>query len=113
MQVLSVSEERELKKAIRLVNGNYANAHTLMELADCFERVEKRAHKLGLVLRRASPHTPKASLIHQQLDQDTVLINSAEIEAIGFALSCIRRTEAKDGKPERYEYAVPKVEEEL
>ena len=103
IHVLSVSEERELKRGIKVVNGNYHNAKVLSELADSFERVERQAVKLGLRLMRANPHTPTASLVHHCGDVKTVLIKDAMIEAIERALPRIRRTEAKDGKPERYE----------
>ena len=93
-----------------MVNGNYHNAKALSELADSFERVERQAVELGLRLMRDNPHTPTATLVHHCGDVETVLIKDAMIEAIERVLPRIHRTEAKDGKPERYALLSNEVE---
>ena len=110
IRALSVSEEILLERAIKVVNGNYHNAKVLSELADSFERVERQAVKLGLRLMRDNPHTPTATLVHHCGDVETVLIKDAMIEAIERVLPRIHRTEAKDGKPERYALLSNEVE---
>ena len=102
IHVLSVNEERKLKAAIKVVNGNYHNAKVLSELADSFERVERQAVKLGLRLMRDNPHTPTATLVHHCGDVQTVLIKEAMIEAIERVMPRIQRIAAIDGNPERY-----------
>ena len=110
IHVLSVADECALESAIKVVNGNFHNAKVLSELADQFERVEKQAVKLGLRLKRRSPKSPKGSLTHHCGDVETVLIKDAMIEAIERVLPRIHRTEAKDGKPERYALLSNEVE---
>lgn len=101
MNVLSAKAESELKAAIDVVNGHYWNAHTLSEMADHFERLEKQAAKLGLKLERDT-NSPLATLIHEDCGNKTVLLKNYLLEGIEWALPCIHRIEAKDGKPTSY-----------
>ena len=101
MHVLSVSQERELRKGIKVVNGNYLNAQVLAELADRYERLKKRAESMGLYLTRKTS-SPNATLYHCERDNQTNLIENAPIEAIERALPRIHRIEAEGANPVRY-----------
>lgn len=105
MHVLSVSQERALKKGLKVVNGNYENARTLANLASRFERMQKQAHGLGLKLIRSSPESQNATLYHLDCDVKTVLIDDAPLEAIDSAMCRIFHTEAMPNQPQRYTYS--------
>ena len=102
MHVLSVSQERDLRKGIKVVNGNYLNAQVLAELADRYERLKKRAESIGLYLTRKTS-SPNATLYHCERSNQTNLIENAPIEAIERVLPRIHRIEAEGAKPVRYE----------
>lgn len=108
---LSAGAMTILRTKLKTINGQNWNDHQIALSTELFARLNVKAKEVGLLLETCDDHH-RATLQHVGNNGPvTNIIERALLTDIEEVLPRIQLTEAKDGKPERYDFEEREVEE--